>query len=709
MNFKELNLRIQKQFDVMQQYKLFRLEATGQQIWDAYLGGFKPGQNPIFRDPASSEANCNNDKNFIRRYGNVVAITPESKIISMFDIDVEGTTYEDAIKNVQLLISQSKVSEVFFETFDELNSLPYEKCSKTQTKFQLGHEKNHKQYTQEEVDKFGVVNTKDIYVFNHFHVFLNKNFVDVSGKSVESLMGGYRDAKNVFQRAMEEISLDTLNLVRDLINQGSLLDGQTHLYKVEQFIPLKTQYDALSAKERDNWCWINSYNLPFAKFKNELIGVLCSDLSLGLEINKACQDWNKRVDPRNYMKVTAPITTKQIEEARKFVEDNGYVESFDRRFATMNDIKVSEILHSNIGKDGIKTVSIFDGVKATKSQHKKNEFEGVEEVSIDKFMKDILPSCTSVEAYLENRHEGNFVSLTTANIPDSKPIFKWKNNFSWTFNGNLAGKSQIKEAVKTAGGKIDGVLRFSITWNEDGRDILDFDAHTIEPNRTEIYYGSYKGKGNKTSMSGNLDVDMIRPGKLGVENIVWDDQSKMKDGVYKFFIRNYDGGNNQGFKAEVEFNNQIYTYDYCNYVTRDLHIAEVTLKDGEFSIKHLIPATEGVGVNKEIYSLETNQFHKVNLISLSPNHWGDNNIGNKHFFFMLEGCKAPTSIRSFHNENLNDELIQHKRVMEVLGNTNMIETTDKQLSGLGFNSTVKDSVILKLGGNFKRTIKVNFN
>jgi len=33
-------------------------------------------------------------------------------------------------------------------------------------------------------------------------------------------------------------------------------------------------------------------------------------------------------------------------------------------------------------------------------------------------------------------------------------------------------------------------------------------------------------------MSGQLDVDMINPSKLGVENIVWDNAAKMKDGVY---------------------------------------------------------------------------------------------------------------------------------------------------------------------------------
>lgn len=113
---------MKKQFDVMQQHKLLRLKTTGQEIWDAYIGGFKPNQNPVFRDPNSSEANANNDKNFIRRYGNIVAITPDYKIISMFDINVEGSKYQDTVKGLQELVAKSEIREVFFETFDELHS-----------------------------------------------------------------------------------------------------------------------------------------------------------------------------------------------------------------------------------------------------------------------------------------------------------------------------------------------------------------------------------------------------------------------------------------------------------------------------------------------------------------------------------------------------------------------------------------------------------
>ncbi len=694
------NHLIQEQFAKMcKTGKLFRVELSGQQIWELYLSSFNEESNPIFRDPASTTKNCNNCHNFIRRYGNIVAIDENYNIISIFDV-LAPEEYQNTSEQLTKAIKSSKIIDVFFETFEELNSLPYETCKKTNSLFQLGLASNPKRYTKEESEKFGVVKPNEVRNFNHLHLFLDKQFVDQSGKSIEFVMGNYRDDKTVFQRAMEEISLDTLNLVRDLINQGSLLNGEAHLFKIEQIIPLKEQYDSLSKKDRNNWCWLNSYKLPFAKFKNELIGVLCSELSEGEELNKACISWNKRVDPVNYMKTTAPITKKQIADAKQFVEDNGYIESFDRRMATIDDIKVSEILHSNVGKGEIKSVSIFDGVKPTSTRHKKSEFDGIEEVSIDKFMKDILPGCTSIEAFLNNNHSGNLVSLTTANNKEGKLIFKWDNNYSWTFNGNLAGKSEIKANVKAVGGKITGVLRASLQWNdEDTPGIIDFDLHCITP-FTEISYTNKKDSRSK----GWLDIDMINPSKIGIENVTW--QDKLMDGVYKFFVHNYSSHiNHKGFKMEIEFDGNVFNYHKNTSFRGSVDVATITVKNGNMEIVHHLSESSN---SKEIYGLETNNFHKVNLVCLSPNHWGENNIGNKHYMFMLDGCKSPVSIRSFHNENLNADLIRHKKVMEVLGSTNMCGSTDKQLSGLGFNATVKDELIVKLSGTHKRMLKIKF-
>ena len=684
--------------------KLFRSKVTGDQLWEAYMRGF--GEDPIFRDPESSVHNCNQCKHFFHRYGNIVAIAEDNSIMTMFDGETTDE-YRESFRLMSELLRNAPVENIFVETFNYLHNAVYARCSKNDSMYALNLDHTVKRYTKEEAEKFGVVKPNETRTFVHFCVSVPREFIHFGNDTIDAIQARFREDKNVFKRALDEIPADTLKLVIDLIDQGSLLNGDTHKYKVVEFLNLSRQYNSLSAAEKDNWCWVKSYKYNPARFRNELIGKLCVELAEGKDLNAACQDWNKRVDPANYMKATAPITQQMIDNAKAFIAENGYEDSFNRRCATMEDIKVSDILHANVGDGNIKPVSVLDGIKPTSTRHKRSEFDGVEVVTIDKFMKDILPGCTSVEVFLLNSHKNNFVTLTTPVNKDSKPIFKWPNNFGWTYNGNLAGKSEIKEAVKAAGGFVNAHFRFSIMWNEDGRSIVDLDAHAKEPNGTEIYWGSYKGR--KTPVCGGmLDVDMIRPAGVSVENIFWNEPERIMDGAYRFFIVNFDQRHNNGAKAEIAFGDEVFTYVVDHEIMRDVDIATVHIKNGIIDhvdqSKYLV---DGSGVSKEIYGLETNMFHKVNLVCLSPNHW-DGKVGNKHYFFMLDGAKAPESIRGFHNEFLIPELLEHRKVMEVLGATLKVESTDKQLSGLGFNATVRDEVVLRLQGSHKRVIKVQF-
>ena len=684
--------------------KLFRSQVSGDQIWEAYMKGF--GEDPIFRDPESSVHNCNQCKHFFHRYGNIVAIAKDNSIMTMYDGETTDE-YRESFRLMSELIKNAPIENVFVETFDYLYNAVYARCTKHDAMFALNLDHTVKRYTKEEAEKFGVVKPNETRTFNHFCIHVPKGFINFGHESVDAIAARKRDDKKLFKRGLEEIPADTLQLVIDLIDQGSLLNGDTHKYKVVDFLRMSKSYSQLSDAEKDNWCWKIAVDYPYARFKNELIGILCTELAEGKELNAACQDWNVRIDPKNYMKATAPITQQMIDNAKAFITENGYEESFTRRCATMEDIKVSDILHSNVGDGKIKPVSVLDGIKPTAKRQKPSVFDGVQVVSIENFMKFILPACTSVEVFLQNSHENNFVTLTTPVNKDSKPIFKWPNNFGWTYNGNLAGKSEIKEAVKAAGGFVNAPFRFSIMWNEDGRSIVDLDAHAIEPMGYEIYYGSYKG--HKTPICGGmLDVDMIRPKNTGVENIFWTDQERIKDGAYRFFIVNYDGGRNNGAKAEIAYGDEVFTYLVGHEIMKPVDIATVHIKNG--MIDHIDQSEYLVDSNttsKEIYGLETNQFHKVNLVCLSPNHW-DGAFGNKHYFFMLEGAKAPESIRGFHNEFLIPELLEHRKVMEVLGNTMKVESTDNQLSGLGFNATVRDEVVLRLQGGNDMVIKVRF-
>src|SRR3954463_5908418 len=141
---KKFNKQIQSRFEQMcQTGKLFRVDLTGQQIWDIYLNSFTKADNPIFRDPASSTYNCNHCNNFIRRYGNIVSIDENYKITTIFDVTCDDE-FKNTAKALTKAISSAKVSEVFFETFTELNKLPYESCSKSNAVFKLGTDQNYK-------------------------------------------------------------------------------------------------------------------------------------------------------------------------------------------------------------------------------------------------------------------------------------------------------------------------------------------------------------------------------------------------------------------------------------------------------------------------------------------------------------------------------------------------------------------------------------
>jgi len=487
-------------------------------------------------------------------------------------------------------------------------------------------------------------------------------------------------------------------LVRDLIEQGSLLRGDMYLAKVKEFITIKEKFDKVDNKGL--WAWDNFQKVPFARFANELIGTTCIELAEGKELNKVCKDFNVRVDPTNYNKAKAPITPQMIAIAEREILNLGYQHSFDRRFATLEDINVSEIRHVNNEKE--KPLGLFGqaGVKGEVNRHKRAEFDKLEVVTIQKFMETILPTVESMEVFVENKHEGNLMSLFTTQDPTVKNLFKWSNPFSWTYNGNLSGKSMIKENVKAAGGKISGVLRCSLQWNDtDTKGIVDYDLHCQTP-KDLIFYSS------KRSMTGGwLDVDMIRPSTIGIENITW--QSKLPDGKYEFLVHTFCHGHNTGFKIEIEFDGNVFNYHYSRTTSQGskVKVATITVKNGNMTIEHHLPETSS---SRNLWNLETNQFHKVNLVCESPNHWGDNNIGTKEYFFLLQNCKTPNATRAFHVDQLNSELMGIRKAIDLLGNYKMVEPVNKQLSGLGFNTTVRDEIIVRVSGSHKRVLKIQF-
>ncbi len=117
----------------------------------------------------------------------------------------------------------------------------------------------------------------------------------------------------------------------------------------------------------------------------------------------------------------------------------------------------------------------------------------------------------------------------------------------------------------------------------------------------------------------------------------------------------------------------------------------------------------GGSFSQQKWGVATEKFTKVNTMMRSPNYWDENQVGNKHWFFMLDGCKNDAPTRGIYNEFLNSGLEKHRKVFEILGDKTKCQPTDDQISGVGFSSTRGDSVVVNVtGAKIRKTYNITF-
>lgn len=685
MEFKEFRNMIAEHFKKMTEdvEKLFEVGVDKDEMWNTYLDSFPAGTNEIFRKRREYDCSC--CRQFIKQIGNAVVIK-NNKLETIWDLDIHDGKFELVAKAMSDFVRRHCVTDVYASKFKK-----------------IGTEYNYEQYEDGTMKKW-----------EHFQIILDDKFVDKTARSIGDIKGGFRDTKNVFKRSLDEISLDALDTVLELINSNTLYKGEEWKTILMEFKRYKKEYEKLNSDDvRDLYAWENSVKAGIAigRIRNHSIGTFLVNVSDDMDLDTAVKKYEQIVAPSNYKRPKAIFTKKMLEDAKKTISELGYMDSLNRRFATLDDITVNNILFSN--KDAAKRISdssdIF-GELEKQSVVNPRKFSRVEEISANDFIKNVLPSAKEVEVLVENKHANNFVSLIAPCNKDSKSMFKWNNGLSWAYSGNITD-SDMKQNVKAAGGNVDGVLRFSIQWNEDGRDNCDLDAHCIEPNRNEIYFSNCR-KPSSSSMTGQLDVDIIHPnGKVAVENITWSDKAKMQPGVYKFFVNQYSGSAKNGFRAEIEFNGEIYSFDYSNSMRtgQDVYVADVILDtNGEFTIKEKISGNSKIS-SKTVWGISTYEFTPVSVVCYSPNYFDEQDgIGHRHLFFMLNGCKNDEQPNGYYNEFLKSELEKHKRVFEALGSKCHVEDSDDQLSGIGFSMTKRSELVVKVKGATERILKIKF-
>ena len=687
MNFHDMAKRLSDRFDEAKKkdpsMKLYQTDADSEFLWALYLNAFPAGTNPMYRKRTEHDCSC--CRHFFRDIGGAVMIGDDLSIHPVTEFDAGNSAYQTVMDAVTSYVKSCSIKDVYVSRSELVGTV-----------------------RSNERDEDGTVLT-----YEHLHLWLPDAMVADPHSTIDSEKAKHRDTRNVFKRSLDEISEDAVETVLELIADGSLYRGEEWAQPLVKFLAYMKSYNMLDEAKKEVFCWkyAPEAGAVIGRIRNHSIGVLLTEITQGMDLDAAVSRYEAIVAPTNYKRPKAIYTAKMLEDAAEVVKEKGYMDSLQRRFATADDISVNNILYCN--RDAAKCISagegkgsVFDEMKAGAQTRAKN-FSRVEEVTAETFVSRILPGASGVEAYMESRFAPNMVSLIAPVHPEAPGMFKWDNAFSWAYAGNMTD-SDIKRNVKSAGGRVDGVLRFSIQWNDETFDQNDLDAHCMEPDRTHIFYGSKVSR----RTGGNLDVDIIHPqmGVAAVENITYPYREHMTPGLYQFYVNCYSfRGGKRGFQAEIEFEGQVcrFRYDKPMRQGENVLVAGVLLgKDGRFTIQPKLPLrTE----SRTIWGVKTNTFVPVSIVMFSPNYWdGQQGVGNKHYMFMLKDCVNPEKPNGFYNEFLKNELLEHKRVFEALGSKMAVAPVNDQLSGIGFSSTRRNDLVVRVKGNTERTLKIRF-
>ena len=652
---------------MMEAGKLFIVNVDNDLLWMGYLLSFPEGEE-------RQSHNCNACKSFIRHMGKAVSIDPVTYEIKTFWDDVHTPGYEKTASDLAKLVKEAAICNIFMQDMNEFHG-----CDNNIQRLPDGS-------TRQWYHLY--VNLPVTYRFNE----RTSRF-----SSLSAFKGDVVARRGVFMRSLTELKTEAVETVIDLIEDNNLYRGSEFLKNLQEFLRVKKSVEGITNLE--NYCWLHWDN-PVAKFRNTAMGTLLINLSEGMDLERAVKAYETIMAPTNYKRPNAIITKKQIADAQKKVEELGLVDALPRRHAQVEDISVNDVLFVN--RDTAKRMiggSMLDMLSADKPVNPK-EFTKATEVTIEQFLKDILPGSTDVEVLVENNHVPNLVTLTAPVNKDAGNLFKWNNNFAWVYNGSVA--DSFKEKVKAAGGNVEGFMRCSLHWfNYD-----DLDVHVMEPNGREIYYG------NKRSYytGGTLDVDMNAGGgtsRDAVENIVWTDRSRLAPGRYTVWVNQFNKRESidVGFEFEIEIDGELHKFAYDKVVSGNVTVAYIDVSSNGITVSPVLSSNASYKSKTE-WGIDTMKFQKVSCIMLSPNHWEGNSIGNKHYFFMLDGCKNPDPVRGFFNEYLRADLEKdHRRVFEALASKAKTEYSDNQLSGLGFSTTQRNELVVKVDN---KTFKIKF-
>lgn len=380
------------------------LRVASKDLWAIYLATFGPEGSAT-----RQYHNCNACHHFIRRFGRLVVVDPNTGKIksAMWNEDIAPADIAPAIAAMRNAVEAGKIESVFVSDVPVWGSLK-----------------------------------EDGWAHLHVRPAAGQIFVEGLLTPAQFIAQKTQDMANM-RRAVAEFHPKHVKLAVQMLEEA-------HLPFAEKVIGPARFLDELQSLPKGvlgtNLMWRAVAKAPagFCHPRSSMLGTILDDIKDGKNFNQIKAAYAAKVDPIKYQRPTAPPKSGAVEQAERDFAKLGLASSLMRRYMKLDEVRAlwRPPQHTMAGVPA--PGPIFGGLIRRDSDGDHNVVLPATKITVQKFCEDYLGRASKIEVEVPSFVRP--ITLLTAVDPEAKFLFKWNHHASWYYphTPGRPGESRLK-------------------------------------------------------------------------------------------------------------------------------------------------------------------------------------------------------------------------------------------------------------------------
>lgn len=380
---------------------LFTTAADG--LYDLFLDAIPPAMRQHYT--------CRSCRAFVERYGNVIAIDPESgAVVSVvWNVIDAPPIFSEAIRKLNQAVTRAVITGVFLSpdpTWGTPQSAP----------------------------------DKNAHVWHHFSVLPAKGllFRESSLQTAGQAMAAKLEEYGMLCRSLDEFPIDVVRKAHEFLTSGQLYRSEKCEAVAKWLLGLHEKLPRNKAL-RERWIWLAVASAPagFCHVRSGMIGTLLEDIQAGLDFADIKAKFDAKMNPLKYQRPQAAPTAGNIARAEVVLAELRAAGSLERRYAKLSDIKTLWL-----PKEAAKPAptGLFGHLRPGAKSAELSDM-GQVTMTWEKFRRTVLPFAESILFDVPGNQRLAFAALVTAVSQNAPPIMQWdsqdeRNPANWYVHHN---------------------------------------------------------------------------------------------------------------------------------------------------------------------------------------------------------------------------------------------------------------------------------